>query len=352
MLFSDTKIFHFQEKVNSLPREEKLLPPVHIRIKPTNRCNHRCRYCIFRDKRTHLGGYLCESDTISQEKMAEITHDIIELGVRAVTFSGGGEPLLYPYIIEAAQALIDGGVKIGCYSNGSFLNGKRADFFAHNATWLRVSMDGWDNASYFEYRGVKGKEYTKILNNLEAFSKKNGKCKLGVVYNIDAQNYMYLPEIISRIQATGAASIKISAVVAADSVEEQRAYHAPHFQAVSEFIFQAREQYASSDFEIQDTWSGVTDSCENNYSWCPYMQVVSVIGADLGLYSCPNKTYTESGRIGSLKEQRFKDFWTGDKAPFFRISPVRDCYHRCNVHIKNIMLLDYFSINSEHGVFV
>ena len=35
--YTQMKIFHFKDKIDSLPREnKKILPPIHIRIKPTN----------------------------------------------------------------------------------------------------------------------------------------------------------------------------------------------------------------------------------------------------------------------------------------------------------------------------
>jgi len=46
-IYNHMKVFHFKEKIDSLP-SEKILPPIHIRIKPTNNCNHNCSYCAYR----------------------------------------------------------------------------------------------------------------------------------------------------------------------------------------------------------------------------------------------------------------------------------------------------------------
>ena len=37
------------------------------------------------------------------------------------------------------------------------------------------------------------------------------------------------------------------------------------------------------------------------------MQVVSVIGADCNVYNCHNKAYDKTGRVGSIKNQKFSD---------------------------------------------
>ena len=94
LLYSKMKIFHFKEKIASLPKvNEQILAPLHIRIKPTNICNHHCRYCAYRDPELQLGKDMIVSDFIPKDKMKEIIEDIVTMGVKAVTFSGGGEPL-------------------------------------------------------------------------------------------------------------------------------------------------------------------------------------------------------------------------------------------------------------------
>ena len=60
-------------------------------------------------------------DRIPREKMMEIVDDLIEMDVRAVTFSGGGEPLIYPHLAETVQRLAAGGIRIGCLTNGAAL---------------------------------------------------------------------------------------------------------------------------------------------------------------------------------------------------------------------------------------
>ena len=88
------------------------------------------------------------------------------MGVRAVTFSGGGDPFCYPHLLDAAQALADSKIAFAALTNGSRLSGEVAELFAHRATWLRVSIDGWDGPSYARYRGVKEGEFAKVLANM------------------------------------------------------------------------------------------------------------------------------------------------------------------------------------------
>ena len=94
-LYTKYKIFHFKDKIDSLPRDvEEIKPPIHIRIKPTNVCAHNCWYCAYKASNLQLGKDMVTKDFIPKDKMMEIIDDIIEMGVKAVTFSGGGDPFI------------------------------------------------------------------------------------------------------------------------------------------------------------------------------------------------------------------------------------------------------------------
>ena len=88
-----------------------------------------------------LGEDVDQKDQIPEDKMLEIAEDLINIGVKAVTFSGGGEPFLYKPLLKVSKKLIDGSVQIASLTKGSKLEGELAEHFAHYGTWLRISLD-------------------------------------------------------------------------------------------------------------------------------------------------------------------------------------------------------------------
>jgi len=353
-LYTPLKIFHFQDKLDSLPADSgKIMAPLHIRIKPTNACNHRCRYCAYRAEGLQLGQTMNTADSIPRAKMLEIIDDIIEMGVKAVTFSGGGEPLLYPHLPETLRRLTDSPVKFATLTNGSLLRGEIAELFAQHGVWVRVSMDGWDGASYAAYRGVGEDAFDKVLTNMTAFKKMNGPCLLGVSYIVDDRNCGRVHGIIGRLRDIGIDSIKISPCIIANDGAANNDYHRPHFNQVREQIERAKEDLASGSFEIFDAYHELDEKFDKKYSWCPYCQILPIIGADLNVYSCQDKAYNqETGGLGSVRDQRFADFWNADKEKFFTIDPARDCRHHCVANKKNELVMDYLNAASEHLGFV
>jgi MoaA/NifB/PqqE/SkfB family radical SAM enzyme len=353
-LYTKMKIFHYKEKLDSLPREEnKIRPPIHVRIKPTNACNHNCWYCAYRTDHMQLGEDMVVRDMIPHDKMMTIIEDLSEMGVQAVTFSGGGEPLVYPHLTETVKKLIENNISFATLTNGARLSGEIAELFAYNGTWVRISMDGWDDESYMKYRGCVDGEYTKIIKNIESFKKMNGDCLLGISLILDKDNAKHVLRQLKFFKSLGVNSVKVGAAIVSNNSLESNEYHRPFFAETKKLIAQAREALEDESFEIFDAYHELEDNFDKDYSWCPYLQILPVIGADLNIYPCQDKAYNlKKGLIGSIKNQRFKDFWFSNKDNYFKIVPSRDCKHHCVANIKNTLILEYIDADKGHLGFV
>lgn len=352
--YSNLKIFHYQEKLDSLSKDkEEIKAPIHIRIKPTNVCNHDCWYCAYKSSNLQLGQDMVEKDFIPRKKMLEIIEDCSEMGVEAITFSGGGEPFNYRFFTDTIKKVIESKIAFASLTNGSKLKGKIAELFAYNASWIRISIDAHDDESYAESRGVKIGEFSKIIKNMKDFSSLNGKCALGVSYIVDDKNYKYIYDMVKLIKSTGANNIKISPCVISDIAKENDDYHIRIYDKVQEQILKAKSGFEDKDFEIYNSYHLFGEEIEKTYDWCPYMQILPVIGADLNIYPCQDKAYNLSnGLVGTIKDKSFKEFWFSDKNNFFKINPSCDCKHRCVADEKNKMILDYLGVDKNHQSFV
>ncbi len=353
--YSALKLFEFPEKIQAL-KEGRITPPLHIRIKPTNTCNHKCWYCGYQndDAAISLGEGVKLRDRIREEKMREISSDLIEMGVKAVTFTGGGEPLTYKHIAEFADRLLTGGIKVGMLTNGALLTGDKAQALADRASWVRVSMDGWDDESYEKYRGVKGGEHTKISNNLRDFARIKGRTTLGISLNVDKDNYSHIYEFARHMRDLGVDHLKISGCVVSNSGDENNKYHAPFFNQTNEIIAKAKSELEDGHFGIVNLYHVMPSRFDKEYTTCPFAQFLVVIGADENVYTCQDKAYTESGLLGSIKEKSFKEFWASEECrkALSSINPSLICQHHCVADSKNRLLHDMLNLEPDHLAFV
>ncbi len=356
MKYTPYKIFHYQSKLDSLPQHvDKIEPPVHVRIKPTNVCAHSCWYCAYRTDNLQLGDDMVERDKIPEEKMMEIVDDLAEMGVKAVTFSGGGDPFYYKPLLSTIKRLANHSIHFASLTNGMRLNGELAEFFAHHGAWLRISIDGWDDPSYAQYRGIREGEYSRLIENLKNFKGYGGDCFLGISLIVDEKNATHVYEAAMKLYDAGVDSIKISPCIVSNEGHKNNAYHQPLFDVVKEQIVRLRQQVAGSErgLEVFDAYHELDEKFTKEYDWCPYLQILPIIGADLNIYSCQDKAYNlNSGLLGSIKEQRFSDFWYSDKNRFFEIDPSKECDHHCVANSKNRLILEYLASEDPHRSFV
>jgi MoaA/NifB/PqqE/SkfB family radical SAM enzyme len=347
--YSHLKIFHFPDKLNTLAADMPVTAPLHVRLKPTNVCNHRCSYCAYRQPDLQLGQTMDVRDSLPVLKMREIVTDLVTLGVKAVTFSGGGDPFCYPHLLETAQALHAGGIQFASLTNGARLTGEVAEFFARHATWVRVSIDGWNPASYAAYRNVPETEFAKVMQNILHFQSLQGPCALSAVMNVDATNVPHVYDLLKQLAGMGVRSVKVAPIIKSNDGGECYAYHKPYVKTVAHQV-----RLAQSDFpqmEIGNNYKADFGSFQKAYTWCPALQIRPVIGADSKVYACQDRAYTQGGELFSIQEQSFREGWLrGDWR--LKVNPARDCLNHCAMNPTNLLIHEYLDIEQEHLAYV
>ena len=350
--YSNLKFLRFPEHIEAL-RTQRAVAPAHIRIKPINQCNHDCWYCAYRVSNLHLGEDIDYDDKIPEAKMFEIVDDVIAMGVKAVTFTGGGEPLLYKPLPEVVRRLAAGGVRVATLTNGSNLKGRVADAFAEHGTWVRISTDAWNDESFAKSRGVRDGAFTDLLRNIRTFAARNSKCVLGVSFIVDENNCEHLYEACALLKDAGVNHVKLSGVVVSNSGAENNAYHARIHDTVTAEIGRATA-LAGEHFALINHYHDLDERFDKNYTTCPYLMFLTVIGADCRVYSCQDKAFTKLGTLGSIQDRSFRDFWFSEenRRRLFEINPSVECTHHCVSHAKNLAILDLLSVDPDHGMFV
>ena len=351
-LYSQLKFLRFQDHVAAVA-EGRVLAPVHVRIKPTNRCNHNCWYCAYRVDGLQLGEDMNLDDAIPEDKMFEIVDDLIGMGVKAVTFSGGGEPLLYKPLPGVVERLAGAGIRVASLTNGANLKGKVADAFAKHGTWLRISMDAWDDASYMASRGAKVGEFSRLIDNIRAFTARDTRCVLGVSFIVGHDNAPHIAEVAALLKSAGINHMKVSGAVVGNDAAANNLYHSAIKERVAAEIIAAKG-LQDAGFTVLDHYHDLEDRFDKDYTICPFLQFLTVIGADCKVYTCQDKAYTEAGTLGSIKTRRFRDFWFSEenRQRLFAFDPSQECGHHCVAHGKNLAIMEYISLDTNHGMFV
>ncbi len=140
--------------------------PLVVGIQLTLRCNFRCDYCTrTSDQRIELPNELVRS----------LLGHIARLGGRKVVFTGG-EPLLYPGVIELARYGQELGLSVSLNTNGTFL-ARNVEILKH-VTDLTTSLDG-PAAVHDQIRGEGS--FEKVIESLRLARQHGIKRRVTVV---------------------------------------------------------------------------------------------------------------------------------------------------------------------------
>ena len=132
-----------------------------IYIEPTTRCNLNCTMCIRNSWDEQPGD-------MSQSTFSAILSGLDDFHpTPLVSFSGLGEPLMHPKIIEWIRLVKEKGAQVELITNGTLLTRKMSlDLINTGLDILWVSIDSASPESYADVR--LGARLSEIINNLKA----------------------------------------------------------------------------------------------------------------------------------------------------------------------------------------
>ena len=350
-VYSELKIFYHSEKVGDI-LAEKRTAPIYVRIKPTNTCNQNCYYCSSKDDNIPEERKLDYYASIPWEKLQEIIQDLSDMGVKAVTFSGGGEPLIYPHIEDALSLVKEKHIDYSMISNGQALEGEKAKLLA-DAKWLRISLESACAETYEKIRGVH--TFDKVIDNIKNFVQiKSPNCTVGINCVVTRDNYEEIYDLCRIASEIGVNNIKLSPMRLDGSLSQ---YHNTIEEEVQKQILCAKQDFENQQFTIIDKYDGdssLNEGYEKPYCHCMIQEVFTVIGADCKVYLCHQRAYTKDGDIADLTKQSFKEAWYSEET----IRKVREldvrkaCNFRCVFDERNELLNHLASIDKNHINFI
>jgi len=303
--YSQLKPLHHADRLMAL--SEGIEPaPVHVQLILSDLCNQDCHFCAYRMSgglSTELfaaGGNHNPNRKINTKKALDIVRECANMGVKAIQFTGGGEPTVHPdflMILETAQAH---GMHTGLVTNGVKLHADSAA--VQNLDWIRISVDAGTPETYMSIRRVNLLHWNKVWANIEQLRGFDGH--FGVGFVVTNENYSELPEMARRCVEYRVPYLRIGAVF---SKMGMLYYDSP--TAIHKSIADAKK-HQTHDFEIVDLFGRRLADLENTspeFSFCGYQYFTTYIGADLNVYRCCNTAYTKHGLLDNLNDTRLAD---------------------------------------------
>ncbi len=305
--YSQLKAAHHPERIDAF-RRGTLPVPVHVQMILSDLCNQDCSFCAYRMSAGLSTELFATAEThnpnrkMPTDKAVEILNDCAQLGVRAVQFTGGGEPTVHKdhlRIFDHAQAL---GLDTALVTNGVKLDaGHRA---VQAMKWIRISVDAGKPQTYARIRRVSTGHWNKVWSCVHNLSRDYGG-RLGVGFVVTPENYSEIADCANHARDFGAQNIRIGAVFSKDGI----GFYGSLIPRIIDEIERAKHEEIDG-FKVIDLFGrrlGDLEAASPQHSACYYQHMTTYIGADLNVYRCCNTSYSELGTVANLRDKRFRD---------------------------------------------
>jgi sulfatase maturation enzyme AslB (radical SAM superfamily) len=356
--YSDLKAGWHLDKIAAM-RKGLQVVPAQVQLIPSDLCNQDCHFCAYRmsggfsAEQFAEGGNRNPNRKIPTAKAIEILDDCASLGVKAIQFTGGGEPTVHPdhlLLFEYAQNL---GLETSLVTNGVLFR-PGWELTLPKMKWVRVSIDAGSAAEYATVRRVKPEFYEVALGHIADLAKQiklqGTDCYLGVGYVITRENWADAYEGVLRIRATGAANVRLSAMFSTDGA----AYYKGVYDEIKSEIERIKT-LATPTFAVVDLFGNrISDLVQHSpdYEFCGYQQQNMYIGGNLRVYRCCTTAYTKHGEVGDLTNQRLATwFYSPEKFKAYEGFNAKSC-KTCQFNGKNRVINYLVDGSPQHVNFV
>jgi len=113
------------------------IPSIHYQLNPTNKCNFNCPICSCSEREKYK--------ELNMNDINKIINVGYKYGMKSVTITGGGEPLMHPNINEIIRLFNKRNVEVGLVTNGSLLERLST---LENITWIRISLTDYSKEQF------------------------------------------------------------------------------------------------------------------------------------------------------------------------------------------------------------
>jgi radical SAM protein with 4Fe4S-binding SPASM domain len=160
-------------------------------------CNFHCSYC-------YVEGKVESSDELSREEIKDVVLQAKELGARKIIILGG-EPSIYPHLVEMLRFLGKEELEIEMFTNGSGIDRELAAVLAEERVRVALKLNSRDEAIQDQLAGKKGaaRIINKALSTLQEAGYPSEELFLAISTVICKQNIQELPAMWQWLREEG-----------------------------------------------------------------------------------------------------------------------------------------------------
>jgi MoaA/NifB/PqqE/SkfB family radical SAM enzyme len=243
----------------------KPLNPIVVNFDMTNKCNYKCRFCMFggrkrADKTSEI--FRNDNSELNSFHIKKLPKLWKRWGIKAECVGGGGEPTMHPYCFDHLLDSHKQGIDIGFVSNGFLVNNERKwNIVIKTCKWVGFSIDAGNEETYSAVKGVPKCQFNTVINNIRGLvktkEKMKSKCNIGFKFLLDEENYQTIYQAAKLAKEIGCNTFQFRPAINID-------YHFDmgQIEMIKQQINRAQKELDCDNFKV----FGVTHKFNSDFS--------------------------------------------------------------------------------------
>jgi radical SAM protein with 4Fe4S-binding SPASM domain len=304
--FIPLKLLKHNDRIEQMLAGE-VVYPISVEIDLANICNHGCPWCSF-------NGFRQENWVkLPTGRGLELLWELAAVGVKSITFTGGGEPLVHQDAAQFFRCARIAELEYGVVTNGRRLEGPMAEEIAKGATFVRVSLDAGTTQTHQLLHATATPEYDRILANMAQMRDKAAGLTIGASFCVFDSNLHEIGEAARRVKAMGANYLEVRPVFATEwrGGGFSNPLTREHVERARTHLQDAKDAHDGDGFRVIGMISRFDQVCDQSkaYSQCRIGPLTTVINADGNLYHCCQQRGMKDFIVGNILAQSFEEAW-------------------------------------------
>lgn len=335
--YSPWKAFHHADEIK-LIKNGGIPIPKNIQIDLEGYCPHSCEFCTYRNVNWQSYGMnfeepkkrIKEKTGLPKAIAMRLPKEIYEAGVPSIELTGGGEPLVYPYINEFLDELGKYPIELSIITQGASMGSKIQERIK-NLKWIRFSVDAATAETHSKVHRVPASVFDRVIKNIkDLVNRQIPGCKIGISMVVTKNNFMEMEQAASFFKDLGVHNIRYTFVY---NPEGDGAMSPEQLKTAENSLDKAR-LYGDSDFKVFGTMRRLEHYSQPNsdFHFCGYQFFTLAIGFDGEIYPCCIMKYHEESTLGNLKDKSLLDIIVSEERKkyidSFDVSKCKPCWLR------------------------
>lgn len=301
------KLLAHGDALASFSRGDWKAPPVGVEISPTNHCTAKCPWCWFVSgeyKQKH------SREEIPWKVLWKTIGTMYLMGVKSITWTGGGDPSLYSAIDTAIEYTNGLGFRQGIFTN-AYVPLK----YPEKLDWIRITVT----------------EKFTITKHVAEYAKRT---KVGVNFNLHPSNEHHLDDMVRAARDAGVAYFQVRPALS-DRVEDQPTVEYPQWLE-DRYDNPPKFRIVLTDYKWEDYRR------RHGYPICHGHRIIPFIWHNGDVAVCAYHFGREPFVLGNLHAQKdpgdFRTLWESDrrrKMIAAGVPVIPECQHCCKLHETN-----------------